>query len=64
MEIKTKSKAASLFGSKSALADALGITRQAVNGWPEKLTERQSNEVTGAALKAGKLTCQAEITAA
>jgi len=64
MEIETKSEAASLFGSKSALADALGITRQAINGWPENLSERQKNEVLGAAIKAGKVACTAAITAA
>lgn len=50
----TKQQAAELFESKAALARALGISRQAINQWPDQLQERQINEVIGAAVRLGK----------
>jgi len=51
IKINTKKQAKAFFGSYSKLAKALGITRQAVNKWPARLTERQKNEVLGAAIR-------------
>lgn len=50
----TKQQAAAIFDSKAALARALGITRQAINQWPDELEPRQVNEVIGAAVRLGK----------
>lgn len=55
MNIKTKSQAIELFRTATALAKALGITKSAVGQWPEELTNRQINEITGAALNMGLL---------
>lgn len=50
----TKDQAAKLFGGKkSRLAEALGISAQAISAWPDTLNERQTHEVMGAALLAG-----------
>lgn len=57
-QITTKAEAAKLFGTYSALARALGLTKQAVNQWPDELTIRQQNEVVGAAIRLGKIPCQ------
>lgn len=48
MNIKTKKDARELFGSYRALAKALGLKDQTIYEWPENLTERQINEITGA----------------
>ena len=48
-----KSVAIQLFGSSTKLATALGISKQAVSGWPDVLTSRQTNEVLGAAIRLG-----------
>lgn len=53
MNIHTKSQAIELFGTATALAKALGITKSAVGQWAEELTQRQINEITGAALNQG-----------
>jgi len=53
MNIKNKSQAIKLFSSASELARALKISRGAVWQWPEELTERQINEITGAAVRRG-----------
>ena len=50
----TKSEAIKIFGSGAELARALGITRGAVSQWPEDLPQRDSDAVTGAALRLGK----------
>jgi transposase-like protein len=50
----TKQQAAAIFESKAGLARALGISRQAINQWPDQLEERQINEVIGAAVRLGK----------
>ena len=45
----TKQEALDLFGGKhKALAEALGISRQAVYKWPAELSKRQSMAVMGA----------------
>lgn len=55
-EILTLSDAVELFGgTKAALAEALGMTRQAITTWPDKLTQTQSDRVVGAAIRLGKL---------
>jgi hypothetical protein len=45
----TKEQAAAMFGE--SLAAAFGISRQAVNAWPDPLPERRANEVLGLALR-------------
>ena len=51
-----KTKAIQLFGKTSSdLARALEITPQAIGRWPEHLTERQTREVIGAAVRLGKM---------
>ena len=44
-----------MFDSQAGLARALGISRAAVAQWPDELTQRQIDEITGAALRLGKL---------
>jgi hypothetical protein len=56
--IKTKTQAAAIFGNYARLGKALGVTRGAINQWPEKLNTRQQNEVMGAAIRAGLMPCQ------
>ena len=51
--LATKTEAATMFGSARKLAAALGITPAAVSAWPEVLTQRQADEVNGAALRLG-----------
>lgn len=56
----TKNEAIKLFGenaTSSDLARALGITPQAVHVWPQILTQRQEDEVRGAALRLGTVKC-------
>jgi len=50
---RTKSAAITLWGDKYALAAAIGVTRQAIDQWPQKLTERKINEILGASIRAG-----------
>lgn len=49
------SYAIELFGGVKALADALGITRQAIYQWPEDLPQEQADRINGAALRLGLL---------
>jgi len=51
MNITKKSQAIDHFQSAANLARALGLTRGAINFWPEDLTERQINEITGAIVR-------------
>ena len=52
----TKQQAADIFGGTfAALARALGVSRQAVNAYPDVLTTRQTDSVIGAALRLGKV---------
>ena len=44
----TKNEAVALFKTRRLLAEALGITTQAVGQWPEQLTQRISDRVLGA----------------
>lgn len=53
MEIQTKDDAIEYFGTLTGLSNALGISKQAVSVWPDKLTNRQINEVTGAIVRLG-----------
>lgn len=48
--LETKSQFKRLFGSYSAMAEALGITTSALSQWHEHLSKRQINELTGAYL--------------
>lgn len=51
----TKKEAAELFGNYADLARALGITKQAISGWPDDLRQEQVDRVNGAAIRLGKL---------
>ena len=51
-----KIHAIEIFGSGVSLAKALGICKSAISQWPETLTQRQQDEVIGAAIRLGKLT--------
>ena len=44
----TKEEAIALFRSRRKLAEALGITTQAVGQWPDRLTQRIADRVMGA----------------
>lgn len=47
----TKTEAAQSFGSKAALARALGLTRQSVHEWPEELDQHREDWIRGAAAR-------------
>jgi transcriptional regulator with XRE-family HTH domain len=49
----TKSQARKLFGSQTAMAQAMGITSGAISQWPEMLDQRTVDELVGAALRVG-----------
>ena len=49
----TKTEAVKIFGSVRELANALGITPQAIYLWEEDLSERRENEIIGTAFKLG-----------
>ena len=51
----TKTDANKLFGNASRLAEALGVSHQAVSKWPEKLPQRRQDEINGAAFRLGLL---------
>ena len=51
----TKKQAIKMFGGLHEMAAALGITRQAIDQWPLKLTQKQVDWATGAALRLGLL---------
>jgi len=47
-----KIKAATLFGGRQTqLAQAIGVTKQAISKWPDSLTTAQSDRVIGAAIR-------------
>lgn len=48
-----KKEAIKIFGSVKEIADALGITTQAVYDWPDELTERLKNQIIGCAVMRG-----------
>lgn len=49
----TKNQAVQMFGGVPALADALGITRQAIYQWPEVLDIERADRLIGAAVRLG-----------
>jgi len=53
MKLKNKSQAVLWFGSNQSVAAALGIAKSSFSEWPEKLTQRQVNELLGAAVSSG-----------
>lgn len=57
-----KSDAIEIFKTQAELARALGITRAAIHQWPDELTQRQSDEVTGAALRLGLIPVAADVS--
>jgi hypothetical protein len=50
-----KQTAIKIFGSATALARALQITKPAISQWPDVLSQRQADEILGAALRLKKL---------
>jgi len=46
-----KSNAIAIFGGVKKLSDALGIKRQAIYQWKDELTQRQADEIVGAAFR-------------
>ena len=52
----SKKKAIALFETPKALAEALGITPQAISQWPDTLSQRLTDEIIGAALRTGRIT--------
>ena len=50
-----KSDAVALWGSHRKIARDLGISRQAVQAWPEELPLFQVDRLIGAAIRTGKL---------
>jgi hypothetical protein len=49
----TKKQALKLLGGVKPMSEALGISRQAIDQWPERLTQKQADWVSGAALRLG-----------
>lgn len=51
----TKKEAAAIFGGTQVqLAEALGLTKQAINAWPAQLRQAHIDRVVGAAVLQGK----------
>jgi DNA-binding transcriptional regulator YdaS (Cro superfamily) len=50
----TKQQAVGIFGTATALADALGITKGAVSQWPDDLDTQRTAAVIGAAVQSGR----------
>lgn len=50
-----KSDAIKLFGTGADLARAVGLTRGRISQWPEELTQKQTDLVTGSAIRLGKI---------
>ncbi|MEW5248892.1 Cro/CI family transcriptional regulator [Microbulbifer sp. 2201CG32-9] len=55
MDIQTKQQARELFGSYTAIAGALEITKGAISQWPEELPKKIKDRVMWAAHKRGLL---------
>lgn len=53
-----KQTAIDLFGSRPAMAEALGCTRQAIWNWPDELKQSQVDQIVGASLRKGLMTMQ------
>lgn len=51
----TKADAISIFGTVFDLSVAINTTRQAIYQWPDDLDQRRADQVTGAAMRLGKL---------
>ncbi len=49
----TKAEAIRMFGSKKALADAMGVHRSLISKLPDELPTKYSDRVTGAAIRLG-----------
>lgn len=49
----TKPQAVAIFGTATALADALGLTKGAISQWPEALDTQRTAAVIGAAVQRG-----------
>jgi hypothetical protein len=50
-----KQHAIDVFGSAADLARELGMTRQAVQAWPDPLTQKQIDRLIGLAVRKGKV---------
>jgi hypothetical protein len=48
-----KQQALRLFGNKAALLQAMSITRQAYEQWPDLLSREKSDQIIGCALRLG-----------
>ena len=51
MKIQTKRDCKKVFGTYTAMAEWMGLTRAAISKWPDNLTQRQIDEVTGAIIR-------------
>ena len=49
----TKNEAAEIFGNKTKLAAAVGVTKSAISQWPDMLTQEQEDRVIGAMVRLG-----------
>lgn len=56
----SKDQAIKLFGQVKDLANALGVTRQAIYQWPDELPQHQIDRINGAALRVGLTKTQPE----
>ena len=45
-----------IFGGRSAMANAMGVTPQAISSWPDPLTLPYQDRVIGAGLRTGNIT--------
>ena len=50
----TKQQAIAIFGTGTALANALGLTKGAISQWPQELDQQRTAMVIGAAVQLGK----------
>ena len=61
--VLTKQQAAELFGGRLIdLARAIGISKQAVDQWPDALNVRQIDNVVGAAIRLGLIKTSRDIS--
>ena len=49
----TRKEAIELFGSVRKLAEALGVSVQAIYAWPEELDQKRADWTIGAAVRLG-----------